>query len=406
MSYFGELRQNIRPLVAASLGAGVSLPFYAYTNTVFSPFLVKEFGWSRSQFALVGLTMLASLAVLPVVGRFTDRIGVRKIALIGTLTTPLAFLAYAAQQGSFLFFLLCNVMVLCFGCMSSPLVYSRLIAERFTEARGLALTIMNCVPALLAIPTVPLLNWTIEHVGWRTGYLGLAALILTVGLVALALIPADSPAETEGATARMAEPVTARRDYGVILKSKTFWIIFIGFFLCMLQTPLHAAQMNIMLMDNGLTTQGAANIGAIYALGTIIGRITCGLALDRYSTPVVTWISLGLPAIGYCLLASSLDTAGIITFAMFLIGMSVGAESDLMPFLNARYFKLRIFNTSLGLFYVCSFAAAAIGAIAISTTLRLTDSFTPYLFLVSGSIAIGSLLFLTLPRGRQIERIG
>ena len=48
MSYLGELRQHARPLTAASLGAGVSLPFFAYTNTVFSPFLIKEFGWSWS----------------------------------------------------------------------------------------------------------------------------------------------------------------------------------------------------------------------------------------------------------------------------------------------------------------------------------------------------------------------
>lgn len=98
MSYFGELRQNIRPLAAASLGGGVSLPFFAYTNTVFSPHLIREFGWSRAQFALVGLTMLATLLVLPVIGRLNDRFGVRRVALGGTLLLPLCFVAYSLRR--------------------------------------------------------------------------------------------------------------------------------------------------------------------------------------------------------------------------------------------------------------------------------------------------------------------
>ena len=38
MSYLGEFRQNARPLAAASLGAGTSLPFFAYTNSVFAAY--------------------------------------------------------------------------------------------------------------------------------------------------------------------------------------------------------------------------------------------------------------------------------------------------------------------------------------------------------------------------------
>lgn len=405
MSYFGELRQNIRPLAAASLGGGVSLPFFAYTNTVFSPHLIREFGWSRAQFALVGLTMLATLLVLPVIGRLNDRFGVRRVALGGTLLLPLCFVAYSLQSGSFLFFLACATAVLMIGSMTSPLVYSRLIAERFDKAQGLALTVMNCVPAALAIPFVPVLNWIIDTWGWRQAYLVLAVVVFVVGLIALMLVPPHTREEAPEAVA-VASPTTAREDYRLILKSSVFWIIFIGFFLCLLQTPLHAAQMNIMLMENGLTTQGAANIVSVYAAGTIIGRIACGLALDRYSTPAVTAISMGIPAIGYLILGSPLDTVGLVTFAMFLVGVSVGAESDLISYLVARYFKLRIYSTTLGVVYVCSFAASACGALLISGTLTVWDSFAPFLYLVAGTVTAGSLLFLRLPKARNVEKIG
>lgn len=403
MSYLGELRDNLRPLLAASLGAGTSLPLFAYTNSVFSPFLIKEFGWSRSQFALVGLTMLATLGVLPFLGRFTDRLGVRRVALLGTILIPFCFVGYSLMQGSFAYFLAVSTSVLMIGAMTSPLVYSRLVAENFVKAQGLALTIINCTPAVLAIGLVPILNWSIETLGWRVSYLALGAIAFVCGMIAIFLIPRSVPKPGAGATMR--QP-TARDDYRAILKSKVFWVILGGMFLCLLQTPLHSAQMNIMLLDNGLTTQMAANIVSVYALGTIVGRIGCGLALDRYSTPVVTAVSMGLPALGYFLLGTDLDTIKVITFSMFLVGLSVGAESDLLSFLVARYFKIRIYNTTLSLVFCCSFLASATGALSISLTLKLTDSFSPFLYLVAGTITIGSVLFLMMPKSRDMEKIG
>lgn len=193
MSYLGELRDNVRPLAAASLGSGTSLPLFAYTNSVFAPHLVEEFGWSRSQFALVGLTMLSTLVVLPFIGRFTDRLGVRRMAIWGTFLVPLCFLGYAAQQGAFWHYLVAATIVLAVGSLTSPLVYTRLIAENFEKATGLALTIVNCVPAILAMAMVPGLNWFIEHYGWRNGYLAIAAMTLVVGLIAVSLIPETPP---------------------------------------------------------------------------------------------------------------------------------------------------------------------------------------------------------------------
>ena len=145
----------------------------------------------------------------------------------------------------------------------------------------------------------------------------------------------------------------------------------------MLQTPLHSGQMNLMLLDNGLTPQTASNIVSVYAFGTIVGRIGCGLALDRFTTPIVTAVSMGLPAFGYFLLGTHLDGVTIITFSMFLVGLAVGAESDLIPYLVARYFKTRIFNTTLGLLFTCSFLASAAGALAISLTSEANRQLRP-----------------------------
>ena len=161
MSYLGELRRNVRPLVAASLGCGTSLPLFAYTNSVFAPHLIGAFGWSRAQFALIGITMLLTLPFLPLIGRLTDRFGVRRVALTGTLLIFPCFIGYSLMPGDFTTYLVLFTAVLIIASMTGPLVYSRVIAENFKLTQGLSLTIVNCAPAVLAMPLIPLLNMTI-----------------------------------------------------------------------------------------------------------------------------------------------------------------------------------------------------------------------------------------------------
>jgi MFS family permease len=407
LSYLGELRHNIRPLTAASLGVGTSLPLFAYTNSVFAPHLIAAFGWSRAQFALIGITMLVTLPFLPIIGRLTDKFGVKRIALIGTLLILPGFIGYSLMNGSFVVYLVLFTLVLIIASMTSTLVYTRVVAENFTLARGLALTIVNCAPAVLAVPLIPLLNMMIVTIGWRMSYVILGSFCFVCGLIAVILIPASRRDDAESEVMVKA-PLqgTKRGDYQVILRSRLFWLILVAMFLCLLQTQLHSSQMNIMLIDQGLTTQTAANIASVYALGTVIGRIACGLALDRYATPTVTFCSMFLPAVGFFILGTHFDSYLIIALAMFLVGLSVGAESDIIPFLVARYFKVRIYNTTLGLLFTTSFLASATGALGVSYSLSRYDSFEPLLWFIAGSIVVGSLLFLLLPRSRDFAKIG
>ena len=407
MSYLGEVRQNIRPLLGASLGIGTSLPLFAYTNSVFAPFLIKEFHWSRAQFALIGLTMLATLPFFPIIGRLTDRYGVRPVALAGTLLTVPGVVGYSLMSGNFMVYVVLFTYVLIVASMTSTLTYTRIVAENFKRAQGLALTIVNCVPAILAMPIIPLLNWMIEHVGWRQSYVALAIFCFVCGLIAIALIPRSPPREAEvDPVAQAAKSATKKGDYRIILRSPVFWIILVGMFLCLLQTQLHSSQMNLMLIDQGLTAQGASNIAPFYLAGTIIGRIACGLALDRWSTPIVTAVSMCFPALGFFLLGTPLDTYGVIAFSMFLIGLTVGAETDVLSFLVARYFKLRIYGTTQGLLFCCSFLASGAGAVGVSYSLSHYNSFAPFLYVLTGTITAGCLLLLFLPKSRDFAKIG
>ena len=91
------------------------------------------------------------------------------------------------------------------------------------------------------------------------------------------------------------------------------------------------------------------------------------------------------PAIGLFILGTDYDTVLAISFAMALFGFAVGAENDLISFLIARYFKLRIFSLTSSLLMCSGLLASSIGAIAISRTLATADTYAPYLYFVSGT---------------------
>jgi MFS family permease len=407
VSYLGELRSNVRPLVAAALGVGTSLPLDAYTNSIFAPYLVKAFGWTRAQFALYGLVAVATVVVLPFVGRLTDRFGVRPVAATGVLLMPFVFIGYSQMQGSFGVFLFLSALKLCFGHMTGAIVYTRLIAENFRRAQGLALTIVNCTPAALGAIAAPVLTWSIETYGWRWSYPAVASFSLVCGVIALLLIPRRSgDARPATGAAAEGEKPDLRRDLGIVGRSGVFWIILVGMYLCMLATPLQSSQLTIMLRDNGLTGPGAAWVVSVFAISSIAGRIICGLALDRFATPIVTTICMIAPALGFFLLATDLDAVNVIAFSMVLVGFAVGAENDLMSYLVARYFRLRIYSSTGSLLMCTVLLATTTGSLLISASLKWTDSFAPYLYLLSGTVLVGSLLFLLLPRSREAEKVG
>ena len=402
MSYLGELRENWRPLTAASLGVGGGLNLFAYAASVMAPHLVKEFGWTRSQFALVGLTMFTTLLILPFIGRLTDVFGVKRMATLGVVFTPAALFCFSLMQGPFYQYLVISTAALAVGSLTTPIVYTRLIAANFQRARGLALTIVTCSPALLGAIGVPLLSDFVDANGWRSGFRVLAGFIFVLGCLSVLCIAggrrdegrtADTPATTD--------PSERQAVYRRIMRIPTFWIIAIGMFLCTLQTPLHSSQLNLMLLDNQITTATAARMVSIYATGTIIGRLACGLALDRYPTHLVAAISLSLPALGYALLASSFDGIAAIGFAMLLIGLAIGAEGDLTSFMVARYFGLEVYSTVMGLVFTAIFLASAVGALTLSLTLKATDSFSLFLGIVSVAILCGSLCLSRLKGSRM-----
>src|SRR5207249_3764285 len=135
----------------------------------------------------------------------------------------------------------------------------------------------------------------------------------------------------------------ARKDYRLILRSRAFWVIASGFLLVTLIYPLQSSQMNLMLLENGASPASAAWMISLLAAGVMLGRFTCGLALDHCPAHLVAAIGLGMPAIGLFALVLGFHSTIFLATSVMIMGLSLGAEGDLAAYLVMGYFPLEVY---------------------------------------------------------------
>ncbi|MET0704338.1 MAG: MFS transporter [Mycobacterium sp.] len=393
MSYLGELRTNWQPLAAATAGLSVGLSLSAYTNGAMGPHFLAEFHWSRSAFVLTGTIALLTFVFLPVYGRLTDLLGVRRVAVIGVVGLPVCWIAYTLMSGPIWQYFAINVAIIALGVTTTPAIYSRVVATCFEQARGLAFAIAVSGPPLLGAIGTPALEAINRAFGWRAGCLAVAATLAVIGTLALLLLPRG-----DAQSGRTRSRRTTRIDYQVIGRSPVFWILLAGVMLCNLYHTVTTAQLGVMLGDSVGPGEAVALLISIFAVAVIVGRFVCGMALDRLPPQAVAAVAMGLPGVGCLLIASPWDSLAVVMLAVCCLGAAWGAEGDVIAYLVARRFSLDIFSTVLSLLSAAIGVSSALGAFILSRTLQVSQSFNGFLSFAGVAAFVGGILFLLLGR--------
>jgi MFS family permease len=392
MKYLGEFRVNWRYLLGGAIGLGSGLSLQSYITSVFAPYLLKDFGWSKADFALTGMMGIALVVCFPIIGRITDTIGVRRTAAVGIVFGPLLFLAMSALHGPISEFFVIYFLQGIFGATTTTIVYSRLAAIPFERARGFALSIIAAAPAVVGATCAPLMTQFIEEYGWRAGFQFLAAFMFGFGVLTLILIPRSADAHA------LKPKRAAKQDYRAMLRMSVFWIMFVAVLLANLAQVMHASQLKLLLLAKGVSSSAAATMFSIYAVGVMVGRFGCGIALDRFPAHVVAALGLAVPSIGEFLLASNLSAPEVLGIAMFTLGLMFGAEGDVLGYLVVRYFGVDMYGSVLGILTAVIGLSLTIGSMVLSATLRAAGDYGPFLTMCAIAALAGGGLLLLLGR--------
>lgn len=336
-----------------------------YTSGVFVKPLADAFNTGRApiSFAVSLLDVVIGIGA-PTAGWLVHRHGAR-----GTITASVIALAACIAALGYvhppLWHLYALYAVAGFvGMASSPVAYGRVVANWFDRKRGLALGLASAGVGLGAFLTPRFAQYLVDRVGWRGAYLGLAAASLLIAVPVVALFMRTTPQEVgllpNGDTmgpgpVRVAEPAPGM-TISAALRTSTFWRLCAIFFCVGACVNGANAHLVPLFTDRGISGRSAAAATSLFGLASIAGRVLNGYLVDRFFAPRVAAGMFAAAAGGMALLLAS--AAGLVpALASALLGLAVGAESDVIPFLISRYFGMR----SMAELYGCAFAAYVFG---------------------------------------------
>ena len=385
--------------VAAASSVGVFVSFASllvYTFGVFLKPIAAEFHWSREAVsAAFGIAAMTVAVCSPGLGYLLDRVPPRRV-IVPCMAVFSAAFASLALLTPHLWHLYATFLVLgIVGNGTAQMAYTRALSSWFVTRRGMALAVVMSGGAVGAIVLPPLAEALIQRSGWRVACAVLGGMVTVVGLPVVGGFIRERPAaQADAATPRPLQDGVALRD---ACRSRPFWIIVTVLFFSSIAQNGALTHMAALLTDRGVTAGGASLALAAMGGAGLAGRIITGWLLDRFFAPRVSLVLLSIAAAGVLLLATASSlTAGVT--ASTLIGLGMGAEADVTPYLLSRYFGLRSFATLYGFTWTAYAAAGAIGPVLMGKAFDATGSYEALLVrLAIGTFAVAALMLL-MPR--------
>ena len=377
------------PGIMVSFGSLVVFTFGTFVKP-----LSERFGWSRGRISLA-FTLAALMVGIssPILGRLIDRIGVRRVLLPCVAVYGAAFTSLASIHSLAGLYAAYGVMGIV-GNGTAHLAWARVISASFDERRGIALATMLAGVGAGAIGIPPLATWLVGTFGWSAACLILGSAIFVFGFVApLLFLP-----ETGGSHS------AARRagSFRSVRGSRVFWLLIGGFFLFSISVNGVIAHLIPLLTDRGLSNSTAALAASMLGLLTLTGRLLTGALLDRFQGAYVGASFFALAAMGVA--ALSVATAIPAAYAAAgLIGLGMGAEADLMPYLISRYFPMDSFSEIYGYSFTAYAIAAAFGPLLMGWGFDQFHSYANAALALAGAMLAGAITIGFLPPYRKPE---
>lgn len=398
---FSEFRQGWRVLLLSVVGIAISINaslLYGF-GTLVVP-LEQAFGWSKSE-QQVAITFLFGGAVvsLQLVGWFNLRFGMKRITVISLALLSLVYLATTQLHGSVWSLYLAFAILPLVGMGALAVTWTQLLSLWYDRNRGLALAIGLSGTGLTAAIIPRLMSWGIEQWDWRAAFVILALLNLLV-LLPLTLLwfrlSASTTQSSQGHARELLDlPGMSFREG---MRSRKFWTCNLALGLVISSIVGMVTSTVPMLQSKGLSASDANLIFSGFGIALIFGRLLIGYLIDRMWPPLVSAVSLALPAIGCLIYLSGTVEFTPLLLAAILVGFGAGAEFDIAAFLIARYFGVREYGRLFGVHQGLNTVASALAPLLFAFLLSRTGSYSAMLTYTLACSLVGPLLLLTLGR--------
>jgi MFS family permease len=377
------------------VGAGSILIF---SFGVFLKPVTADLGVTRGQLS-TGLGISAWFVALAsfTIGWLIDRYGTRRVMIPGILLFALAVANFGLMQPKPLIMIYATFCIAGFiSGVQTPIPYAAVITHWFDRERGIALGVATAGVGLGVALMPQLAALLIRHFGWREAYFGLGIAVVVLAWLPVIIFVRDPPWITErrqsaGASTDSLPGIDAR----AAIRSATFWLLAIAFFLGVMAINGTIVHIVALLTDRGIPLQTATGALSIAGIAIIVGRMICGWCLDRFWGPYVAVCFFVLPMAGIALLGSGFAYP-VPLIGAALCGAGIGAEIDLMAFFISRYFGLKAYGKIYGLMFMLFNLGTGLGPALSGRAFDMFHSYKQIFAVYEVALAITCILLIRL----------
>jgi MFS family permease len=325
---------------------------------VLLPVWAAEFRLSLWQVGFIRTAYTGGMAAFQIpAGLLAERVGERRLLMLGTLVTACAFVAVASVAGSFVPLLLLLTLAGLGSGVQHPLS-SSVVAKAYEDGpRRAALGTYNFAGDIGKVSSAALIGLVAAFAGWRiaaTGYgaVGIAAAVVLV--VVLASLDAGSAPERAHVAASDALPA----GWGIRDPRGFQALSAIG----MIDNSTRSGLLTFLpfvLVAKGLSVAGVGGALALVFAGGAMGKFVCGVVAERVGiirTVVLTEAATSVAIIA--ILAAPLPVAMLL---LVPLGVALNGTSSVLYATVADLVTAERRSRAYGLYYTLTIAASAVG---------------------------------------------
>ena len=326
-----------------TFGLSVGIPYY--NMPFFYDYFQKAFGWSLKEITF-GFPMAALLTIW-VGPTLIPRHSPKKLIIVGTGLTALAFLGFGSMKGAILLYFALYFVYTVGYLFSGPIPHQILVSQWFRAKRGLAMGMIYVGVGLFGGLGAYLVRGLTDHFGFQAALKIMGGLTLLAWPLAFFLLK-DKPAEIgqfpDGLDHPPADGHLQPFSFSHLLHNRSFWLLLIGSVCSIGAIGSINLHMKFVFRDAGFADQKLLNTtwataSSLILWSSIVGRLGIGHLADLFSKKLVMTVTYFMVVATILLLlnVSPAKPSSLYVFAI-AFGFTMGADYMLIPLMAAEQF--------------------------------------------------------------------
>jgi MFS family permease len=373
-----------------------------HAYSVFLLAFIAEFRWSRGESSIAySVGQVVGGVSSPLVGGMVDRLGARRMVLLGGCLLALGLLGSAFATSLWQIVLLYGVVMTLGANCISMVVFAPLISRLFVARRGMAMSMLQSANGFGRAISVPIAQLMVSDMGWRHAYL------LQAGVMAVLVLPLAAlfRGAEQTPVAKANRDSAPERDWSIAeaIRTRHFWLLSIVYGLTSIGSFLVSLHQLAFAVDRGFDPLYAAfvvGLGSLLALPGVILTGTISDYIGREGAAILAYV-ISIIGVAAALLIDSADQHLLFWVHACCFGITWGARGPAITAKTADLFGGPRLGTILGLITIGSGLGAGLGAWGAGFLFDLTGSYQLAFMLSIAAYTTGAIVFWALRKPVQ-----